>query len=204
MRVSYAEALREIQQLGKYARHRGAHHVGMTGTMAAGLAAGSYIYGWQYPSNAPAGSLYLPALLHVHFVCLTTLTAPVLAGRRLACRRGTGGAFTGGTALEVTADVATPDTMGSTDNETMIVGQSANTGALTTSTSGGITFETTSSQRMLLAHCGTAGQDYDELWTFNGMALAPGECLGVVAPQAFDVAGTWQVSFKGWGVAVPG
>jgi hypothetical protein len=206
--MKYSEILAEIQQLGRFTRHHGQSHRGITGTMAAGLAAGSYVYGIQFPSTA--SGLYIPGWIHLHFVCLSAMTNAISAGRRLALRRGTGGAFTGGSDIDVVSDLdatgntplGNPESFGSTDSEPACVGKVASTAALTTSTSGGITFETAASKAMLLAHTGSAGQDYDELWTFDGLALLPGQSLGILAPAAFDAAGTWQLSVKGWGAVV--
>ncbi len=83
--------------------------------------------------------------------------------------------------------------------ESLVVGKIATTAALTMS---GITLETPAIARLLLATYGTAGQDYDEIWQFDGEALLPGELFALTAPQAFDAAGTWQASIKGFGFEV--
>jgi hypothetical protein len=47
----------------------------------------------------------------------------------------------------------------------------------------------------MLAHVGAAGQDYDELWTFDDpLILQAGMAVGILAPAAFDAGGTWQLN----------
>lgn len=191
MGLSFLELVESRKYLGSVSGLRGQSFSGHTGTIAAGLAAGSTVFAARYPLAATGR--FQVGWIHLHYVCLTSLTAAVSAGRRLGLRRGSGGGPSGGTAIDVVLDVAG-------GSETALTGQVATTTGLTMT---GVAPESAYRARMMLSHVGTAGQDFDELWKLEGFSLAPGELFAVVAPQAFDAAGTWQLAVKGWGCEVP-
>ena len=163
---------------------------GITGAMAAALADQAAVCVLRYPAAA-TGKL-LVDWIHLHYVTLIAYTTAVTAGRRLTLKRGSGDAnASGGADLSIVRDQSDV----SATEEPLCTGQIATTGALTTS---GITFETATKARLLLVQAGAAGADYDEIWTFDDpLILLPGQCVGILAGQAFDAAGTWQLDFKG-------
>lgn len=173
---------------------RGQRIGGVTGTIAAGLASGSAVFTARYPA-AGLGRV-LVRWLHLHYVCIAAFTTPVTASRRLALQRGSGADPSGGAAGIVSRDQSDPAT------ETAMVTRIATTGALTMTS---VTLETDSRERMLLAHAGASGQDYDEIWDMRDdpMVLLPGQLLAITAPATFDAGGTWQLSVKGSCVEVP-
>jgi hypothetical protein len=189
--MKYLEALQLKREIGSLYGSlsidvRGQSFAGFTGTMAAALGAGSVVFAARY-ALAATGKLFVP-WMHLHYTCLAAFTTPVTAGRRLALRRGAGGSPTTGTAIDVTRDVSDENA------ESLLTGQVATTGALTMT---GVTLETPTRARLMLSQAGAAGVDYDELWTFGGFSLLPGELFAILAPAAFDAAGTWQLSVKG-------
>jgi hypothetical protein len=163
---------------------------GMTGTIAAGLASGGCVCAARYPADGVGKTLLYR--LHLHYVCLGVFTAPITAGRSLVLARGSGADPSGGSALSV----FDADTIAAVAGSQLLAGRIATTGALTVT---GITFETAPRARMLLAHAGSAGNDYDEIWDLSRdpVVLAPGELFGLRAGQAFDAGGSWQLSVKG-------
>ncbi len=86
-------------------------------------------------------------------------------------------------------------------SETPLTGMVATTGAMTMTS---VVFEDAVRARLMLVQAGNAGNDYDEIWQFDDpLILLPGQCIGILAGQAFDAAGTWQLNVKGAGVEVP-
>jgi len=169
---------------------RGQIITGITGTMAAGLSVGSTVWAFRYPASA-SGVLYV-SRVHQHYCCIGSFTTPVTAGRRLHLVRGSGGDPSGSSALDVERKNAN-DTL-----ETLVSGRIANTGGVTVTS---VSYETPVKRRLLLAHAGSAGVDYDEEWRFDGIAaeplyLQPGQLLGCVAGATFDAAGTWQLNLS--------
>jgi len=175
------------QQAGGSLSFRGQTISGVTGTMAAGLAADAAVCGIRYPLAATAKAAVL--WLHLHYVCIGAFTTPVTAGRRLHLIRGSGGDPSGGTALSISRDQ-------SDLTETLLTGQIATTAALTMT---GVVFTSEEvKHRMLLAHAGASGASYDEIWRFkNPQILLPGQLLAITAGATFDAAGTWQLNVKG-------
>lgn len=188
--MRYAEARQVEAALG--GRYHGQSFSGITGTMAAALAANATVAAVRYPLAATRK--FLLTWLHLHVTCLGAFTIPVTAGRRLALKRGSGGDPSGGTDLDVGRDDSAEE------SETLVTGQIATTGALTMT---GVTYETPTRRRLPLSHVGSAGLDYDELWTWkDGLLLRPGQLAGIVAPAQFDAAGTWELNFSGGGYEV--
>lgn len=163
---------------------------GITGTMAAALASGAHVINLRYPLAA-LGKFEV-TWLHLHYVTIVAYTTPVTAGRRLALRRGSGADSSGGAALDVSRNQ-------STQTGTLLTGNISTTAALTVTN---ITLETEVRERFMLVQAGNAGNDYDEIWMptpGERLILNPGQCLAIVAGQAFDAAGTWQLTIKGGG-----
>jgi hypothetical protein len=188
--MGYADFFRDYKEAGL--EQRGQIISGFTNTMVAALGANAAVVAMRYPVSA-TGLLYVP-WMHLHYTCLGSFTTPVTAGRRLTLRRGSGADASGGTALDVVrkkSDVS---------SETVVTGRIADTAALTTT---GITFESSSMARLMLAHVGLQGGSYDEVWAFDDtLTLKPGELLGLLAGQAFDAGGTWQLNWKAQAVEV--
>jgi hypothetical protein len=180
--MRFLEALQARSFLGNLSRHRGQTLSGFTGTMAAGLAANSTVFAARYPATETGYGLL--KWIHLHYTCLLSFTVPVTAGRRLTLKRGPGADPSGGTALDVARDL-------SSSTEALWTGQVATTTGL----GGSLTYEAAGRRRLMLAHAGSAGVDYDEIWTFDDpFVLLPGEICGIVAPATFDAVGTWQLS----------
>lgn len=183
------------QHTSKGRTFKGQSFAGVTGTIAAALAANASVFAARYP--VAATKRFAVQWIHLHYVCIGAFTAPVTAGRRLALRRGSGGDPSGGTDIDVVRNQS--DLTSGT--ETLLTGQVATTGALTMTD---VTLETAARARLLVAHAGASGNDYDELWTFNDpMILLPGQLFAIAAGATFDAAGTWQLSVKGSGVELP-
>lgn len=169
---------------------------GVTGTMAAALASGGTVWAYRYPAAATR-RLFFPRL-HPHYVCLGSFTAPVSAGRQLQLVRGAGADASGGTALD------TRRHQSNVSAENLGSGRIADTAGLTTS---GITFESVPFRRMLLAGAGVQGDQWDEVWDYDGddsppLILLPGELFALRAPAQFDAAGTWQLKVDGCAVEI--
>lgn len=190
--MNYADAITLVEKNFPHGPVRGQTFSGITGTVAAALASAGVVFGVQYP--AAATKRFALEWLHLHYVTLVAYTTPVTAGRRLHLKRGSGGAYTTGTDLDIVrnqSDVAAA-------SETALVGQVATTGALTTT---GVTFETPVRYRFVLVQAGNAGNDYDEIWApaDGPLILNPGQSAALLAGQVFDAVGTWQASIKGGG-----
>jgi hypothetical protein len=189
--VKYSEALQARAALGSLSAYRGQTFAGVTNTMAAALASNSTVFAARYPVTT-SGRVVVQ-WIHLHYVCIANFTTLVTAGRRLALRRGSGGDASGGTPIDAMRNQ-------SSGTETLLTGSVSTTTALTMT---GITYETGTRARLLLAQAGTAGNDYDEIWApEDPLILLPGELFGIVAPAAFDAGGTWQLSVKGGAVEV--
>jgi hypothetical protein len=190
--MRHAEAFRDHNR-AEGLSFRGQSFAGVTGTMAAALASGAAVFAARYPLAAT--NRFLVQWVHLHYVTLVAYTVPLTAGRRLHLVRGAGADASGGTDIDVVRNQS------DLTAESVLTGKVATTGALTITS---ITFETAVRARLLLAQAGNAGNDYDEIWTFDEpLILVPGQLLGIVAGQAFDAAGTWQLNVKGAGVEVP-
>lgn len=189
--MRFSEALQINAAVGSL--YRGQTWSGVTGTMAAALAANATVGAVRYPLTATGKALI--KWMHLHFSCLGNFTTPVTAARQLRLKRGSGGDPSGGTDLDFTRDQSTPTT------ETLLTGQIATTAGLTMTS---VTYETPARARLLVSHVGSSGLDYDELWVFDDpYVLLPGELCGIVTPAQFDAVGTWQLGWKGGAVEVP-
>lgn len=182
--MRFSEAIRD--ELAGF-RPNGYLFGGITGAIAAALAADAAVFAARFPA-AGLGATRID-WLHLHYVCLTNLTAAVAAGRRLHLERGSGADASGGAAITTTED-------NPASSETKLVGRVATTVALTMA---GIALENTVPRRMTLSHAGVAGNSVEALWTFEDhpLVLAPGALIAITAGALFDAAGTWQLTVTG-------
>lgn len=182
-----------------YNRGYGYGVVGVTGTMAAALAADSLVFAMLNGLQASAATsnqlrIYLERL-RLAFTTIGAFTTVIDAGRRLAVYRATGGvAATGGTALTVIP-------RDSTSQSSAIADARIATTAALTNPSADIVLNGAPIAQMDLTAFGAAGGRQE--WTFDLAApagheivLQPGELIVVVNPQAMDAAGTWQLAIN--------
>lgn len=175
--------------------HRGYGYgvAGVTGTIAAALAANSPVFAMQVAAQGAQSqpgdrfNAYLDRL-RLAFTAIAAFTTPITAGRRLAVFRATGGTAAGGTAL----GVASKDTGAPASQVTAMI---AVAGALT-----GITgIEANPIAQLDLTAFGTAGARAEFLYELAEPAnveevLLPGQLLVITNPAVMDAVGTWQLA----------
>lgn len=168
---------------------------GVSGTIAAALASGSAIYTMR--NDASAARRVFIERIRLQYTTIAAFTAPITAGRRLHLVRSTVSSAnpSGGIAL---VPAAKDSTDGDSECSTAGGGDTriATTGAITVT---GTTWDTRVLRTLTLSHLGTAGAFMEMLLEFNAsesapIVLEPGQALGIVAGQAFDAAGTWQLA----------
>lgn len=166
----------------------------VTGTIAAAAGANSCFFAMRNSLSAGTTLVFFERL-RIQFTTIVAFTTAVTAGRRLALYRGSGAATSGGTAIAL----ANPkDSTGAISQCNSAAGgdiRIATTGGLTTT---GITWDTNPFRTLTLTHVGAAGGFAEALFEFHAtecapIILQPGQVLGVLAPQAMDAAGTWQL-----------
>jgi hypothetical protein len=168
---------------------------GVTGTMAATLAAGGTVFAMR--NDASSSKRVFIERIRLQYTTLVNYTTPVTAGRRLHLVRSTVSSAnpSGGTAIVPIAKNSLH-----TDSECSTAGggdtRIATTAALTIT---GTTWDTNVLRTISLVHVGTAGNYLEFLMEMHSsesapIILEPGQALGVVAGQNFDAAGTWQAS----------
>lgn len=169
---------------------RGVMSTAITGTIAAGLTAGSAVWTYRNP-EASTGIIYVDFLRPLTFT-ITAFATPVTLGRALNLVRLTPDAPgtsnpTGGaafTAVQINSAGAA---------EEVGVGRIATTGALTIT---GFT-ASASLRTHYMAFAGGANNGAVNVWAFgaqeNSVAIHPGECLALVAHQTFDASGTFHL-----------
>ena len=167
---------------------------GITGTMAAALAAGGTIWSLRNDSSSPRRAFI--ERLRVHYTTLTAFTTPVTVSRRLHLVRSTTSSAnpSGGTAI---VPIQKDSTDGDSECSTAGGGDNriATTAALTIT---GTTWNTNVIRGASLVHVGTAGAFLEQIWEFHAsenapIILEPGQALGIVAGATFDAAGTFQL-----------
>ncbi len=167
---------------------------GVTGTIAAALAANSTVFAMRMNPSATKKA-YIQRI-RLEYACIVAFTTPVTADRRLALFRGVGATATGGTniaganAQKITSDAASQFTVANGGDIRI-----ATTGLLTVT---GITFETDPFRTMTLTHVGASGNFMERLWEFNEVNCGPviltaGQMIAIRNPVAMDAAGTWQL-----------
>ena len=168
---------------------------GITGTMAAALAANSTVFILYNAFNATR-NIHITSF-SVQFVTIAAFTAPVTAGRRLELYRGLYGttAPTGGTAVLI-AQKLSNGSVSKADPANGGACQISSTGTLTTT---GLTFETSSMGTMTLTSAGAAGAYRERLFDWTGsneqaIELLPGESISIRNPIAMDAGGTWNIA----------
>ena len=183
--MRFAESRHVESALG--GMYRGHSFSGVTGTIAAALAAGATVCAARYGEDEEGKCLL--KWLHLHYVCLGNFTVPITAGRQLQLVRGSGGDPSAGTALDIVRDDSAEE------NEPLLTGMIASTGGLTMTD---VEYEETVRARLLLANVGASGLEREEIWTFDDpFILRPGELFGILTPAQFDAGGTWQLGVKG-------
>lgn len=170
---------------------------GVTGTIAAALAANSSIFAMRL-SPATTKKAYIQKI-RVDFTTIVAFTTPITAGRRLAIFRGAGAAASGGTAIaganaQKSTTYADSQFTASNGGDIRI----ASTGLLTVT---GITFETDPFKMLPLSHVGNAGAFIERVWEFHEnesepLILQPGQLIAIRNPAAMDAAGTWQLNVQ--------
>jgi len=168
---------------------------GITGTMAAALAAGGTIFSLR--NDASSARRIFIERMRLQYTTIVAYTTPITAGRRIHLVRSTTSSAnpSGGTALvPIQKDSTDGDSEASTagGGDTRI----ASTGALTIT---GTTWDTNVIRTLSLIHLGAAGAYGEFLLEFSSsesapIILEPGQALGLVAGAAFDAAGTWQMA----------
>ena len=174
---------------------RGVSHcvTGVTGTVAAALAANSTVFAMRLDPSSPV--LAYIERIRIMYTTIVSYTTPVIESRRLALFRGTGAATSGGTAL-----VPVQKNTTSASSECLLANggdiRIATTAALTVT---GITYETPPIGTMSLVHVGNAGNYVESLFEFHAgecapVILQPGQLLAIRNPAVMDAAGTWQMA----------
>jgi hypothetical protein len=167
---------------------------GITGVMAAALAAGGAVFTMR--NDASSAKRVFLERLRLQFTTQVAFTVPISAVRRLHLVRSTVSSAnpSGGTAIVPVAKNSLH-----TDSECSTVGggdtRIATTGALTVT---GTTWDTNIIRLCTLGHVGAAGAFLEQVWEFNAsesapIILEPGQALGLVAGAAFDAGGTWAL-----------
>lgn len=167
---------------------------GATTTVAAALASGAAVFTMR--NDASSAKLVFVERIRLQFTTLVAFTTPVTVGRRLHLVRSTVSSAnpSGGTAL-----TPVPKDSTHTDSECSVAGggdtRISTTAALTVT---GTTWDTLPIRTIMLTHVGAAGAHHEALLEFSSsesapIVLQPGQALGIVAGQAFDAAGTWNL-----------
>lgn len=168
---------------------------GVTGTMAAALAANSTILSMR---NDPGSSkrIFIERL-RLQFTTLVAFTVPVTASRRLSIVRSTASSAnpSGGAALlPLGKNVNDPDSECSTAS-----GGDCRIATTTGLTMTGTTLDTANPfGTMSLVHVGAAGGFFDHTFEFHSsnnapIIIEPGQVCALINPVLFDAAGTWQL-----------
>ena len=170
---------------------------GITGTIAAALAANSTVFAMRLDPSSATRLAFIERI-RMQYTTVVAYTTPVTAARRLAIYRGSGAASSGGTAISTA--FSKDSTSASSEFNSANGGdvRIATTGALTVT---GITYETPEISNMCLTHVGAAGAFFEEVFEFSTtesspLILQPGQLLAVRNPAAMDAAGTWQLAIR--------
>lgn len=171
--------------------------VGVSGTIAAGLAQDSLVFalmcGQQAGVQASAQMKLWIDRLRIVFTTIAAFTTPITASRRLGIYRGAAGSGhalpTVGTALTpVAKDLGAPATVASAFI--------AATGAMTP---GSVTREANPIMQLDLVAAGAAGARQEMVYElaapYNApQVIGPDQLLLVSNPVAMDAGGTWQLA----------
>jgi len=167
---------------------------GMSGTVAAALAAGGTVFSMRNDSGS--SKRVFVERIRLQYTTQVAYTTPLSAIRRLHLVRSTVSSAnpSGGTALVPVAKNSLH-----TDSECSTAGggdcRIATTAALTIT---GTTWDTNVIRLCTLGHVGAAGAFLEQVWEFSPsesapIVLEPGQALGLVAGALFDAAGTWTL-----------
>jgi len=191
------ESDRKAARVVVVSRGTGFGVAGVTGTIAAALAANSSIFAMRLDPSSPNRAFI--DRIRMQWTTIVAFTTPLTAGRRLGLFRGSGAATSGGTAIATavrkhTAFGATSEFDAANGGDIRI----AATAALTVT---GITYETDPIALVTASHVGAAGGFFEALLEFSAsesseIVLEPGQLLAIRNPVAMDAAGTWQLSVQ--------
>lgn len=174
---------------GNGTRTRGFSISGITGIVAAALAADSVVFAMRCAPATNRRRLYVERV-RLQFTTLTAFATPVVAARRLGLYRGSTAALTDGAALTpVLKDGSTQD---ATDDLAVISdARISTTAALTPGT---FVREANEIDQISLSHVGASGGQHNEVIEFpDPQQLLPGELLVVSNQVAMDAGGTFQL-----------
>lgn len=174
----------------------GYSYAGITGTVAAALAANSSVFAMRLSPAAGSIKAYIRKL-RVQYTTIVAYTTAVTAGRRLALFRGAGAAASGGTGVASSQLFAKDTNYAASQFDPASGGdvRIATTGALTVT---GITYETEPFEVLTLIHVGAAGAFVEHTFEWNILGSLPltlnaGQLIALRNPAAMDAAGTWQI-----------
>lgn len=166
---------------------------GITGTIAAALAANSTVFAMRMDPGATLVAFV--ERIRLQYTTIVAYTTAISAARRLHILRSTNSGFapSGGTALVPVAKHSTfaPSEFGAAAGGFTAI---ATTGSLTMTS---LTFDTANSFGVCsLAHLGAAGAYGECIFDFSDdpIMLTAGQTLAIQNPAAMDAAGTWQLS----------
>lgn len=168
---------------------------GITGTMAAALAANATVFAMRYDLGTSARA-YIDRI-RFQFTTIAAFGTPVTAGRSIVLSRGVGTAATGGTGLPV---IPKKQSSSTTSEFSVLDGGDCRISTTTGLTTTGITFEAEPLRIAALTHVGGAGAHYETIWEFNAsestpVVIEPGEVLAIRnGPNAMGAGGTWQLT----------
>lgn len=167
---------------------------GVTGIMAAALAANSMIFYMRHDPSSPL-KVHVDTI-RLHWTTITAFTAAVAAGRRLGLYRATGIPTPGANGVQVNpvmkSTVDPPSEVHTVNGGDCRI---ATTGAIPTT---GLTFENDPLALMSLTHVGAAGAWYERVYELGQseaapIILQPGQVLAIRNPVVMDAGGTWQL-----------
>lgn len=180
-------------------RRRGFSISGITGIVAAALAADSVVFAMRCAPSTNTRRLFVERV-RLQWTTLTAFTTPVTAGRRIGLYRGAGAALTGETALvPVLKDGSGADA--AADLAVISDARISSTAALTP---GAFVREANEIDQISLGHVGASGGHHNELIELPApQELLPGELLVVSNQIAMDAAGTFQLQVTVQGHIAP-
>lgn len=168
-----------------------------SGIIAAAATSGAAVFAMRLDPAAGALRAWIDSI-RLSWTTITAFTTPVTATRSIVLTRGNGAAASGGTAIP-TATKKDSSYAGS-EFDSALGGDMriASTGALTVA---GITFDSSNFAEMTLAHVGSAGGFYEEIYELSvrnhPIELVAGELLSVrVGGTTMDAAGTWVLGVE--------
>jgi hypothetical protein len=171
---------------------------GVTGIIAAALAAGSSVFQMRLDPGSTVNAFI--ERIRLQYVCMVAFTTPLTAGRRLEGYRGGGNitALSGGAPIVAAArkrSSQSPSQFDAAENGDIRIATTAtlvNTGAA---------FDAVPFFTMPLVHVGNAGNYTESVFEFNAnesapIQIEPGQIFAIRNPVIMDPAGTWQLGVR--------